>query len=151
MFKLTLDPKYLPSDLTAEEREKLESWRQIMEKAVRDTMKEQIANMVAFGISSPEILDASPSMDPTDFELIALRNELHEAAKLADQRLKEMPDFDSIADEQAAIDKIMQPGDQIADRMYWMKPATPAGVDAKVRAGKWKSGDYIATYLEMKH
>jgi hypothetical protein len=151
MFKLTLDPKFLPSDLPAEEWEKLESWRQIMEKAVRDTMKEQIANMVAFGISSPEILEASPSLDPTDFELIALRNELHEVAKLAEQRLKEMPDFDSIADEQAAIDEIMQPGDQIAGRMYPMKPTTPAGVDAKVRAGKWKSGDYIATYLEMKH
>jgi hypothetical protein len=147
MWKLSFDKKNFPSTVSPEEMENLTRWFDIMEKAVVDTMMEQLANIAAFGISHPEILKELPSMDPTDFEIIALRNELHEAAKIADQRLKAMPDHLTIADEMAEIDAIMAPCDEMAGRMFSLKPTTPEGIDAKVRAGLWKTGNYIMTYL----
>lgn len=147
MFKLTLNPKYIPSDMPADERERLDQLLDAMTKAVRETMEEHIANMGTFGISHPEILIDTAQMNPDDFELVGLRDHLHEAAILADQQITALPENLSVTAEIAKINEIMKPGDQIAGRMFSLKPTTPEGVDAKLRAGKWKTGDYIKTYL----
>lgn len=82
-----------------------------------------------------------------DAELMALQAELHEAAQTADQAFKDMGDYATLEEELAVIDAIMAPGDALVERMFALPPATSAGVDARVRAGAWHTGDYITTYL----
>lgn len=82
-----------------------------------------------------------------DAELVALQALLHEAAQTADQAFRDMPEYDTLEEELATIDAIMQPGDALAERMRAMTPSTTSGVDAKVRAEAWHTGDYITTYL----
>ncbi|MGZ2448314.1 hypothetical protein ACVIRO_001068 [Rhizobium ruizarguesonis] len=150
MFKLTLNPNGLSSCISGEEWDNLERWRATMEEAVNEAVMEQIFNTSAFGISHPEILAEGKSLTPTDFELLALRHDLHEAAKVADAALKALPDFESVEEEVAAIEAILRIGEEIANKMFAMKPITSGGVDAKVRAGRWKTGDYFSTYLSLE-
>lgn len=82
-----------------------------------------------------------------DAELIALQVKLHEAAKTADQAFKDMGDYATLEEELTVIDAIMAPGDTLAERMLALPATTSVGVDARVRAGAWHTGDYITTYL----
>jgi hypothetical protein len=86
-------------------------------------------------------------MPADDQALLALQAELHEAAKVADQRFRDMPEDMALEDELAEIDAIMQPGDALAERMFALTPTTSSGIDARVRAEAWHNGDYITTYL----
>jgi len=144
MFKLTLNPNELPH---TGDWDSLERWRRTMERAVNETMRELLST-ATFGMSHPEILEEGETIDPDDFELIALRQDLHEAAKVADAALKAMPDHSSIAEEEAAIEAILKAGEEIAAKMFSMKPNTLGGIDAKARAGNWLAGNYIGTYLK---
>jgi hypothetical protein len=99
-----------------------------------------------------EPADIKPAQQPgttpaDDQALLALQAELHEAAKVADQRFRDMPEDMALEDELAEIDAIMQPGDALAERMFALTPTTSSGIDARVRAEAWHSGDYITTYL----
>lgn len=103
-----------------------------------------------------ETADIKPALQPCtapavmpgdDRALLALQAELHEAAKVADQRFRDMPEDMALEDELAEIDAIMQPGDALAERMFALTPSTSSGIDARVRAEAWHSGDYITTYL----
>ena len=66
---------------------------------------------------------------------------------MAERRLKALPDYGAIAQEAAAIEAILQPGEAIADRMLCLRPVTSAGHAALLRAELWKRGEYIGTYL----
>ncbi|OHV24919.1 hypothetical protein BBJ66_22510 [Rhizobium sp. RSm-3] len=99
-------------------------------------------------MSHPEILEEGKPLDPDDFELVALRQDLHAAAKVADAALKAMPDYSTIEEEAAAIEAILKAGEEIATKMFAMKPNTLGGIDAKARAGNWLAGNYIGTYLK---
>lgn len=85
--------------------------------------------------------------DDDDAVLVALRRKLHEAARVAERQLLAMPDYAGIAQEAAAIEAILQPGEEIADRMLYLRPVTSGGVEARLRAEVWKRGEYIGTYL----
>ncbi|MBY3038911.1 hypothetical protein [Rhizobium laguerreae] len=148
MFKLYLNPNELPRSISGVEWDNLERWRATMEEAVNDSIKDQLVNTAAFGASHPEILEEGKSLCPIEFEMLALRHDLHEAAKVADAALKALPDFETIEEELAAIEKILRIGEQIADKIFSMKPKTPDGIEAKVRAGLWKAGNYMDTYLK---
>jgi hypothetical protein len=90
----------------------------------------------------------APSVVPADDQaLLVLQAQLHEAAKVADQRFRDMADDMRLEDELAEIDAIMLPGDALVERMLQLTPSTQAGIDARVRADAWHSGDYITTYL----
>ncbi len=82
-----------------------------------------------------------------DALLVALGGKLHAAAGVAERRLKALPDYGAIAQEAAAIEAILQPGEAIADRMLCLRPVTSAGHAALLRAELWKRGEYIGTYL----
>ncbi|MBB3590869.1 hypothetical protein FHX08_001213 [Rhizobium sp. BK529] len=82
-----------------------------------------------------------------DAVLVALSRDLHEAARLAHQRLKSLPDYQTIAEEAAAIEAILQPGEEIADRILCLNAVTSEGIEAREHAGLWKQGDYISAYF----
>jgi hypothetical protein len=92
-------------------------------------------------------MQACPLQRSDDTELVLLRSELHEAAMFAELRLKAMPDYADTAEEAAAIEAILQPGEVIADQMLSLQAATSDGVEARLRATLWKRGEYIGTYL----
>lgn len=118
-----------------------------------DTTWRHPAHMTAETVETADIKPGqSPGHAPAvtsadDQALLVLQAELHEAAKLADQRFRDMADDMALEDELAEIDAIMKPGDALVKRMVLLTPSTPAGIDARVRADAWHSGDYITTYL----
>jgi hypothetical protein len=118
-----------------------------------DTTWRRLAHMTEQTVETGDIKPAPPPgttlavMPADDQALLALQTELHEAAKVADQRFRDMPEDIALEDELAEIDAIMQPGDALSERMFALTPTTPSGIDARVRAEAWHSGDYITTYL----
>lgn len=118
-----------------------------------DTTWRHQAHMTAETVETADIKpgqlpDHAPAVTSADDQaLFVLQAELHEAAKLADQRFRDMADDMALEDELAEIDAIMKPGDALVERMVLLTPSTPAGIDARVRADAWHSGDYITTYL----
>jgi hypothetical protein len=120
---------------------------------VHDTTRRRLAHMTEQTVETADIKPAqqpcnAPAVMPADDQaLFALQAELHEAAKVADQRFRDMPEDMALEDELAEIDAIMQPGDALAERMFALRPLTMAGVNAKIRAENWMTGDYIATFL----
>ena len=118
-----------------------------------DTAWRHSAHMTADTIETAEITPGqspghAPSVVPADDQaLLVLQVELHQAAKVADQRFRDMADDMRLEDELAEIDAIMLPGDVLVERMLQLTPSTQAGIDARVRADAWHSGDYITTYL----
>ncbi|XAZ25647.1 hypothetical protein LVY75_21245 [Sinorhizobium sp. B11] len=91
-------------------------------------------------------MQACPLPGGDDTVLVLLCGELHEAARLAERRLDAMPDYADTAQEAAAIEEILQPGEAIADRMLCLRAMTSEGVEARLRAGLWKRGEYIGAY-----
>jgi hypothetical protein len=120
---------------------------------VHDTTWRRLAHMTEQTVETadikpaPTLCNAPAVMPADDHALLALQAELHEAAKVADQRFRDMPEDMALEDELAEIDAIMQPGDALAERMFALTPTTSSGIDARVRAEAWHSGDYITTYL----
>ncbi|MCM2458880.1 hypothetical protein HGO37_26215 [Rhizobium sp. CG4] len=118
-----------------------------------DTTWRRLAHMTEQTAETADIKPAqqpgtTPAVMPADDQaLLALQAELHEAAKVADQRFRDMPEDMALEDELAEIDAIMQLGDALAERMFALTPTTSSGIDARVRAEAWHSGDYITTYL----
>ena len=139
MFNLTLNPNGLPHQIDGGDWEKVERWRRTMERAVNDAMQGLL--------EAPETLQEGESLDADDFTLLTLRQDLHAAAKVADAALKAMPDYATIEEEAAAIEAILKAGEEIAAKMFAMKPNTLGGIDAKARAGNWLAGNYMDTYL----
>jgi hypothetical protein len=82
-----------------------------------------------------------------DRELAALAGELHAEARIAERRLREMPEHATRAEEAAAIEAILQPGEAIADRMLGLRAMTGGSAEARRRAMLWKRGEYIDVYL----
>ncbi len=120
---------------------------------VHDTRWRRLAHMTEQTVEPADIKPAQQPgttlavMPADDHALLSLQAELHEAAKVADQRFRDMPEDMALEDELAEIDAIMQPGDALAERMFALTPTTSSGIDARVRAEAWHSGDYITTYL----
>lgn len=120
---------------------------------VHDTTWRRLAHMTEQPVETADIKPApqpgtAPAvMSADDRALLVLQAELHEAAKVADQRFRDMPEDMALEDELAEIDVIMQPGDALAERMVALRPVTMAGVNARIRAENWMTGDYIATFL----
>lgn len=147
MFKLTLNPTFIPSALSCNDLENLFNSLNNLEKSILQFVREQIENLDFAGWDAGGISLDTAALSPDDLELMGLRNALHEVAILAERRMAALPEDIGLDEELACIADIMRPGDAIAERMLLLVPATPEAVDAKLRAGIWTSGDYFRTYL----
>lgn len=125
-------------------RQAVETWR--MGLAACDDLGRSIELLLSEIEAGGATMEQKPAEDD-DAVLIALGRKLHEAAGVADRQLLAMPDYAGIAEEATAIEAILRPGEEIADRMLYLWPVTSRGVEARLRAEVWKRGEYIGTYL----
>jgi len=121
-------------------RQAVEAWQ------VRLTAGEDLELLLAEIAASGGAMEQTPD-NGDDAMLIALRRKLHDAARVADRKILAMPDYADTAQEAAAIEAILQPGEDLADRILCLRPVTLEGCEAVRSALLWKRGEYIGSYL----
>lgn len=125
-------------------RQAVEAWRTRL--MAGDDLGRSIELLLARIEAGGGLMEQAPA-DDDDAVLTVLRRKLHEAARVAERQLLAMSDCADIAQEAAAIEAILQPGEVIADCMLCLSPVTSGGAEARLRAELWKRGEYIGTYL----
>ena len=125
-------------------RQAVEEWR------TRLTGGDDLWRSFELLLSEIEASGVTPEQAPDDDDdavLIALRRKLHEAATVAERQLLALPDYADIAEEVAAIEAVLQPGEDLADRILCLSPMTFEGYEALQSALLWKRGEYIGAHI----
>ena len=125
-------------------RQAVEAWQ--MRLTAGEDLGRSLELLLAEIEASGGAMEQTPD-DGDDAVLVALRRKLHDAARVADRKILAMPDYADTAREAAAIEAILQPGEDLADRILCLWPVTLEGYEAVRSALLWKRGEYIGSCL----